>query len=175
MQSVQLYRLLSTDSDPRKRPTSTKCFARGAVRAEKIEELAADPLLTDPNARTLPTQITREGIGVVEAPRGTLFHHHQTNENGLIDKANLIVATQNNAARTAMSVEKAAKRLISGGHILEGSLNKVEMAFCAYDPCNGCATHALPGTAPLLIHVHDHSGNTVAILRRYVSRNVHYE
>ena len=112
---------------------------------------------------------------MVEAPRGTLFHHYQTDENGLIEKANLIVATLNNAARIAMSVEKAAKGLISGGHIPKGLLTKVEMAFRAYDPCNGCATHALPGTAPLLIHVHDHSGNTVAILRRDVSRNVHYE
>lgn len=143
--------------------------------AERMKELAADPLLADPNVRTLPTQIPREGIGVVEAPRGTLFHHYQTDENGLIEKANLIVATQNNAARIAMSVEKAAKGLISGGDIPEGVLNQVEMAFRAYDPCNGCATHALPGTGPLVLDVHDQSGNTIATLRRDLSGNVHRE
>jgi len=143
--------------------------------AERMKELAADPLLTDHNVRTLPTQTPREGIGVVEAPRGTLFHHYQTDENGLIEKANLIVATQNNAARIAMSVEKAAKGLISSSNIPEGVLNKVEMAFRAYDPCNGCATHALPGTAPLVLHVHAQSGSTVAILRRDLSGKVRRE
>ncbi|MBZ5707232.1 MAG: Ni/Fe hydrogenase subunit alpha, partial [Acidobacteriia bacterium] len=107
--------------------------------AERMKELAADPLLTDDNIRVLPTEKPREGIGVVEAPRGTLIHHYQTDENGLIQKANLIVATQNNAARIAMSVEKAAKGLISGTNVPEGVLNKVEMAFRAYDPCHGCA------------------------------------
>ena len=107
--------------------------------AERMKELAADPLLTDDNIRVLPTEKPREGIGVVEAPRGTLIHHYQTDENGLIQKANLIVATQNNAARIAMSVEKAAKGLISGANVPEGVLNKVEMAFRAYDPCHGCA------------------------------------
>ena len=68
-----------------------------------------------PMCRTFPPDEPREGIGVVEAPRGTLFHHYQTDERGLITKANLIVATQNNAARIAMSVDKAARELIIGG------------------------------------------------------------
>ena len=143
--------------------------------AERMKELAADPLLTDDNIRVLPTEKPREGIGVVEAPRGTLIHHYQTDENGLIQKANLIVATQNNAARIAMSVEKAAKGLISGTNVPEGVLNKVEMAFRAYDPCHGCATHSLPGSMPLLLRVRRPGGDTVAILRRDFDGSVHRE
>ena len=87
-------------------------------------------------------------MGVVEAPRGTLFHHYETDEKGLITKANMVVATGNNAARIAMSVERAAKGLIKGGQVTEGLLNKIEMAFRAYDPCLGCATHSLPRASP---------------------------
>ncbi len=103
---------------------------------------------------------------MVEAPRGTLFHHYQTDERGVIERANLIVATQNNAARIAMSVEKAAKGLISGGEVSEGMLNKVEMAFRAYDPCHACATHALPGSMPLIVRLRDPRGETLSTLRR---------
>jgi F420-non-reducing hydrogenase large subunit len=90
---------------------------------------------------------------VVEAPRGTLIHHYVTDEKGLIRKANLIVATQNNAARIAMSVERAAKELVHGPDVPEAMLNMVEMAFRAYDPCFGCATHALSGALPIVIRV----------------------
>jgi F420-non-reducing hydrogenase large subunit len=143
--------------------------------AERMKELADDPDLTDPNVRTLPTEKPSEGVGVVEAPRGTLFHHYQSDENGLIQKANLIVATQNNAARIAMSVEKAAKALIHGADIPEGVLNRVEMAFRAYDPCHGCATHSLPGSMPLLVRVHSPAGVTLATLRRDFDGSVHRE
>lgn len=141
--------------------------------AERMRQLARDPELTDPQVRTLPTATPREGVGVVEAPRGTLIHHYQTDERGIIQKANLIVATQNNAARIAMSVEKAAKGLISKGKVSEGILNMVEMAFRAYDPCHGCATHSLPGSMPLVFRVHNHSGNVVTTLRRDFDGSVH--
>jgi F420-non-reducing hydrogenase large subunit len=124
--------------------------------AERMVELVHDPEITSPEVRRLPTAVPVEGIGVVEAPRGTLFHHYQTDARGLITMANLIVATGNNAARIAMSVEKAAKGLIKGGHVSEGLLNKVEMAFRAYDPCLGCATHALPGHTPLKVSIFNH-------------------
>jgi F420-non-reducing hydrogenase large subunit len=91
----------------------------------------------------------------VEAPRGTLFHHFETDPQGLITKANLIVATQNNAARIAMSVDKAARGLIKKGQVNDGLLNMVEMAFRAYDPCFGCATHSLPGHLPLCVNIYD--------------------
>jgi F420-non-reducing hydrogenase large subunit len=123
--------------------------------AERMVELAKDPELIDPNIRTLPTAVPREGIGVVEAPRGTLFHHYKTDERGLITEANLIVATQNNAARIAMSVDKSARGLIKNGQVDDGLLNMIEMAFRAYDPCHGCATHALPGQVPLIARVYD--------------------
>jgi F420-non-reducing hydrogenase large subunit len=143
--------------------------------AERMKELAANPLLTDPNVRVIPTQKPKEGVGIVEAPRGTLIHHYQSDENGLITKANLIVATQNNAARIAMSVEKAAKALIHGSNVPESVLNKVEMAFRAYDPCNGCATHALPGSMPLVVRVRTQTGSTVAVLRRDFHGYIHRE
>ncbi len=123
--------------------------------AERIDQLINDPEITSPDVRRVPTAVPASGIGVVEAPRGTLFHHYETDARGVITMANLIVATGNNAARIAMSVEKAAKGLIKGGTVSEGLLNKVEMAFRAYDPCLGCATHALPGHTPLKVRIFD--------------------
>ncbi len=123
--------------------------------AERMQELLNDPDITGTNIRTIPTAKPSIGIGVVEAPRGTLFHHYETDDAGLITKANLIVATQNNAARIAMSVDKAAKGLIKKGQVNDGLLNMVEMAFRAYDPCFGCATHALPGHVPLCVSIYD--------------------
>jgi len=143
--------------------------------AERMRELANDPELTSPAVRTLPTAVPREGIGVVEAPRGTLFHHYRTDERGIITHARLIVATQNNAARIAMSVEKAAKKLITGGKVSDGILNMVEMAFRAYDPCLGCATHALPGSMPLMIRVRDARGAALVVLRRDADGKVQRE
>jgi F420-non-reducing hydrogenase large subunit len=105
-------------------------------------------------------------MGIVEAPRGTLFHHYKTDERGLITMANMIVATANNASRIAMSVERAAKSLIKGGKVTEGLLNKVEMAFRAYDPCLGCATHSLPGHLPLSVKIYDSQKNLVRELQQ---------
>jgi len=86
----------------------------------------------------------------------------------VITGANLIVATQNNAARITMSVDKAAKGVIQNGKVDDGILNKVEMAFRAYDPCFGCATHSLPGQMPLEVRVRDREGNIVQRLTQYV-------
>jgi F420-non-reducing hydrogenase large subunit len=129
--------------------------------AERIIELLNDPEITSNNLRNIPTAKPSVGIGVVEAPRGTLFHHYETDEDGLVTMANLIVATQNNSARIAMSVEKAAKGLIQKGHVSEGLLNMVEMAFRAYDPCFGCASHSLPGHLPLHVRIFDPRRNMV--------------
>ena len=114
----------------------------------------------------IPTTTPKEGIGVVEAPRGTLFHHYQTDERGVITMANLIVATQNNAARIAMSVDKAARGLIQNGKVDDGILNLVEVAFRAYDPCHGCATHALPGQMPLIIRIYNSQRDLLQEIRR---------
>jgi F420-non-reducing hydrogenase large subunit len=133
---------------------------------ERMRELANDPEILEPNIRTIPTEKPKEGVGVIEAARGTLFHHFKTDERGIIQKANLIVATQNNSARIAMSVEKAVKGLISAKNVTDGALNKVEMAFRAYDPCHACATHSLPGTMPLVMSVRNAKGEPVAVLTR---------
>ncbi len=134
--------------------------------AERTLELAKDPEIIDPNPRILPIEKPKEGIGVVEAPRGTLFHHYQTDDRGVITKANLIVATQNNAARMAMSVDKAARGLIKDGKADDGILNLIEMAFRAYDPCHGCATHALPGQMPILVRIYGKDGKVLQEIRR---------
>lgn len=123
--------------------------------AERFLELATDEETFSPDVRTIPTETPEKGVGVIEAPRGTLFHHYETDGNGIITAANLLVATQNNAARIAMSVDKSARALIKDGKIDDGILNLVEMAFRAYDPCHGCATHSLPGQMPLAVRIYD--------------------
>ena len=134
--------------------------------AERMVELVNDPEITGTDIRTLPTATPKIGIGAVEAPRGTLFHHFETDEQGLITRANLIVATQNNAARIAMSVDRAAKGMIHKGEVNEGLLNKIEMAFRAYDPCFGCSTHSLPGEGPLSVEIIDTRGRIVKKISR---------
>ena len=134
--------------------------------AERIVELTNDPEITSNDIRTIPTAKPTVGIGVVEAPRGTLFHHYETDERGLVTKANLIVATQNNSARIAMSVDKAARSLIKRGEVNDGLLNMVEMAFRAYDPCFGCATHALPGHLPLSVSIYNRERKLLRELRQ---------
>ncbi len=129
--------------------------------AERIKELAEDPDIEDQHVREIPSEKPSIGIGVVEAPRGTLIHHYETDGNGIIRKANLLVATQHNAARIALSIDKAARSLIKGGNIDDGLLNMVEMAFRAYDPCHACATHAAPGTMPIALYMYDHRGRLV--------------
>jgi F420-non-reducing hydrogenase large subunit len=121
--------------------------------AERLRELANDPEILSPDIRTIPTETPAEGIGVVEAPRGTLYHHYKTDQNGRITDVNLIVATTNNSAAICMSVERAARKLIKKGKVTDGILNMVEMAFRAYDPCFACATHSLPGQMPLIVSI----------------------
>jgi F420-non-reducing hydrogenase large subunit len=124
--------------------------------AERFVELIRDPEITSPNIRTIPTATPDEGVGIVEAPRGTLIHHYITDPNGIIKKANLVVATLNNSAAINMSIKKAAMALIKPGQeISEGLLNRVEMAWRPYDPCFGCATHTLPGHSPFEVIVYD--------------------
>jgi F420-non-reducing hydrogenase large subunit len=130
--------------------------------AEIIQKLVNDKDIMSDNIRNLPTKTPDVGMGVVEAPRGTLIHHYETDEKGIMKKTNLIVATQNNAARIAMSVEKAAKGLIHEGNVNDGLLNMVEMAFRAYDPCHACGTHALPGRIPLKATVYNSKREVIA-------------
>lgn len=130
--------------------------------------LALDDEVTSDEIHTIPDGIVGEGVGIVEAPRGTLTHHYKTDENGFITDANLIVGTTNNNAPISMSIKKAAQGVIrKDREITDGDLNKIEMAFRAYDPCFGCATHSLPGEMPLEVIVYDaHSRQEVRRRRR---------
>jgi len=135
--------------------------------AERWVELATDPEITSDNFRTLPTATPTEGVGIVEAPRGTLTHHYWTDPRGVVTKANLVVGTTNNYAAISMSIAKVARTLIKEETVVtEGLLNRVEMAFRAYDPCFGCATHSLPGQMPLEVTIRDARGTVVEVVRR---------
>ena len=135
--------------------------------AERALELATDPLITSKEVRTIPTETPTEGVAIVEAPRGTLTHHYVTDERGLIKSVNLIVGTTNNYAAIDMSIKKAAQALVKPGKpVDDGVMNKIEMAFRAYDPCFGCATHAAPGTTPMIVRVFDHERSQIQELRR---------
>jgi F420-non-reducing hydrogenase large subunit len=134
---------------------------------ERWVELASDPETADPLVRVLPKAKPDEGVGCVEAPRGTLTHHYWTDERGVMTRVNLVVGTTNNYAPIAMSVKKAAQSLIHKGTVVtDGLLDRVEMAFRAYDPCFGCATHSLPGQMPLEVVVRDARGEVVERLKR---------
>lgn len=136
--------------------------------AERWVELASDPEITSEDFHAKPTEVPTEGVGIVEAPRGTLTHHYTTDERGVLTAVNLIVGTTNNYAPISMSINKAASSLIKKGTVVtEGMLNMVEMAFRAYDPCFGCATHSLPGRMPLQVTIRDAQGGPLEVLKQF--------
>ncbi len=128
--------------------------------AERWLELCDDEQITSDEIHRIPEATPTEGVGIVEAPRGTLTHHYATDEDGIVTAANLIVGTTNNYAPISMSVKKAAAHVLAGkgDDPEQGLLNMVEMAFRAYDPCMSCATHSLPGQMPLDITVREADG-----------------
>jgi F420-non-reducing hydrogenase large subunit len=135
--------------------------------AEHLIELVADEEIIDPNVRVIPSTTPSEGVGIIEAPRGTLTHHYWTDENGIVTKANMIVGTTNNHAPISMAVKKAAQKFIQkGGKVSEGLLNMVEMAFRLFDPCFSCATHSLPGQMPLTVEIKNEKGETIQTVSR---------
>ncbi len=119
---------------------------------ERIERLIDDPDLTSPRIRATADVNQLEGIGVSEAPRGTLFHHYQVDENGLIKKVNLIIATGQNNLAMNKTVAQIAKHYLKGTEITEGMLNRVEAGIRAFDPCLSCSTHAA-GQMPLHVQL----------------------
>ena len=134
---------------------------------ERWVELATDPEITGPEFRVLPTEKPDEGVGEVEAPRGTLTHHYWSDERGILTRVNLIVGTTNNNAAINMSVKKAAQGLIHKGTVIkEGLLNTIEMAYRAYDPCMACATHTLPGQMPLEVTLRAPDGEMIDTFRQ---------
>jgi len=133
---------------------------------ERMLELASDRSITSDDIRG-PFKEPKEGVGICEAPRGTLIHHYAADKNGLCTKINMIVATTNNYAATNTSVRQAAKALIKNGEISPGLLNKVEMAFRCYDPCNSCGTHALNGAPALEVNVRRKDGSLLTAQRNF--------
>ena len=130
--------------------------------AERCLELALDDDITGKELQAQLGPIHGEGVGIVEAQRGTLTHHYQTDNRGIVTKVNIIVGTTNNHAAICMSLKKAAKGLIKKGiEVTDGTLNMIEMAFRAYDPCFSCATHRLPGQMPMILEIRDANGQLI--------------
>jgi len=135
--------------------------------AERCLELAKDPEITGTDLRAKLDKTPSEGVGIVEAQRGTLTHHYWTDKNGIVEKANIVVGTTNNNAAICMSLKKAAQGIIKKGvEVDDGILNMIEMAFRAYDPCFSCATHSLPGQMPMAVNFRDPNGHLLRTIRR---------
>jgi NAD-reducing hydrogenase large subunit len=132
---------------------------------EKIAELIDDPDITSPHTRARAGINCLEGIGVSEAPRGTLFHHYNVDENGMIKKVNLIIATGHNNLAMNKTVAQIAKHYIHNGDVSEGLLNRVEAGIRNFDPCLSCSTHAF-GKMPLLIELLGSDGKLLKQLNR---------
>ena len=127
---------------------------------EKIQELIEDPQLFDPHIRAIAGANEPMGIGIMEAPRGTLIHEYHVDDYGIMTKVNLIVATGNNNQAINKTVQQIAQAYMTGKtRITEGMMNRVEHGIRLYDPCLSCATHAV-GQMPLHIQVFDHTGVT---------------
>jgi F420-non-reducing hydrogenase large subunit len=133
--------------------------------SERAVELANDKEITSTNVRNKPGE-PGAGVGIVEAARGTLIHDYTLDKDAIVKDVNMIVATTNNYPAICMSIREAAKGLIKGGECDQGILNRVEMAFRAYDPCFGCATHFAVGQMPMEIKIYDSKKQLVQTVKR---------
>ena len=129
--------------------------------AENTVRLLDDPEITSTDTRKKVEPRAARGVGCVEAPRGTLIHDYETDENGMVTNVNLIVGTTHNNAPMNMSVKSAAKALIKDGNYNEEILNTIEMMIRAHDPCLSCATHRLDGKIGVKIDILDAQGNSL--------------
>jgi NAD-reducing hydrogenase large subunit len=132
---------------------------------ERVRILLDDPDIFSTDIMNTKTDFQGVGVGVIEAPRGTLIHHYWANENGQLEKVNLIVSTGHNNWAMSNAVDSVAKTYISGQIVREGLLNRVEAAVRAHDPCLSCSTHAV-GQMPMIVDIVDPEGTTVQTLRR---------
>ena len=133
--------------------------------AERMRELLEDDEIVSPEVRVKVDRRAGEGVGVLEAPRGTLFHHYWADDMGKVTRVNLIVATVQNNPAMNMAVKSAAKQFIKGDEVTEGLLNRVEMAIRCYDPCLSCATHAV-GKMPLVVELYSPLGDMLDRVER---------
>ena len=127
--------------------------------------LLEDPDILSTDILNTRQELRGEGVGVLEAPRGTLIHHYWTNENAQLTRVNLIVATGHNNWAMCEAVDSVAKTYITGPKIEEGMLNRVEAALRAHDPCLSCSTHAV-GQMPLMVEMVDPDGNVIRTITR---------
>ncbi len=127
---------------------------------ERMKQLLEDPMILDPHVRARARGNRNEGIGVAEAPRGTLIHHYKINDDGQITWANLIIATGHNNLAMNRGVKQVAQHFVDGTKLQEGMLNRVEAVIRCFDPCLSCATHAM-GQMPLHVQLVDPTGNVV--------------
>jgi NAD-reducing hydrogenase large subunit len=132
---------------------------------ERIAELLSEPEALDAHVRAHADANEREGVGVAEAPRGTLIHHYRTDENGLIVWANLLIATGHNNLAMNRGVLQTARRFVRGDRLSEGMLNRVEAVIRAFDPCLSCSTHAL-GEMALHLELRAADGTLLDQIRR---------
>jgi NAD-reducing hydrogenase large subunit len=132
---------------------------------ERVHVLLDDPDILSNDILNTRQEWVGEGVGVIEAPRGTLFHHYWANGNGQLQRVNLIVATGHNNWAMSKAVDSVAKTYMNGQPVREGLLNRVEAAIRAYDPCLSCSTHAM-GQMPITIDIVDAAGNVIQTLRR---------
>jgi NAD-reducing hydrogenase large subunit len=132
---------------------------------ESIERLLNDPDILSKQVRAYAGANNREGVGVAEAPRGTLIHHYKVDDEGLITFANLIIATGHNNLAMNRGILQAAKRFVDGKKLSEGMLNRVEAVIRAFDPCLSCSTHAA-GQMAMQIELRDAEGTVVDRLAR---------
>lgn len=132
--------------------------------AELTVQLLNDPEITSKDIRATVSPREARGVGVVEAPRGTLIHDYTTDADGLLTHVNLVVATCQNNSAINLSVKQAAQTLIKDGQYDQGTLNMVEMAIRAYDPCLSCATHRMDGRLPVKVDILDKDGNLIETL-----------
>jgi F420-non-reducing hydrogenase large subunit len=133
--------------------------------AENVLETLSRPELLEGSLRA-PLGSPGEGVGVIEAARGTLIHHYRLDDKGLVEYLNLIVATTHNAAGLSISIRDMARKVITKDEVDQAMLNLVEMSFRNYDPCLACATHALPGKMPMVIAINDSEGKEVKRIER---------
>jgi len=134
--------------------------------AERLQELITDPEITSKDVRNVPSEKPTMGVGIVAAPRGTLMHHYECDDRGLISKLNLLVASSINYPAMNLTMKKVAKAVIHKSEVSNGILNMLEMCFRAYDPCFSCSTHALPGQMPMEVRILDHNKNLITTIRR---------
>jgi NAD-reducing hydrogenase large subunit len=133
--------------------------------SEKIESLLDNKAILDKHVRATASVNNLEGVGVAEAPRGTLIHHYKVDENGLIVWANLIIATGHNNAAMNRGILQTARHYVQGDHVAEGMLNRVEAVVRTFDPCLSCSTHAM-GRMPLSVELRAPDGSLVKEVRR---------